>query len=370
MFGQPGHRVEVVGPFGERRGLRAPETGAAAVGDALRDDALQLLVVVGEPGPDLGKIAVVGAGQQAERCRKLLLLDGDGASQVEKRPSGHGQQGPRAEVVVVELGVHRGHREPEPETFGQKEPRNTAATQSGVGPDVVGEPGELLGRLAAGKNGDRLPMPSEERGCAGVTAPESAPGVVAAGGDDGVDRRTAVVEFDGDVGVDRAQQLNRMTDQHAVLGRRFHQAAVAACDDAQKVEEPHQRNVAGHDDQHAARCGDGNRIAGQPGFERIAPEHPVGDSGDGPADLVRREPLVRTACFADNALRLSIVAEVAEPVAQGIEKIDGLHHDNKDNVSHRNMRTIAPFLLSECENMRPWKNDAKRFSNAAAATTD
>ncbi len=171
-------------------------------------------------------------------------------------------------------------------------------------------------------------MAPQQSGLPGVVRLKITAGVVAACGDDGVGFLVAVVELDGNVGVDGAQLLNDILHQHGVFGRRLDDAPMAAGDDAQQVEEPYQRDISGHDDEHAARRGGGNGIGGEPRFERFALEHPAGDGRCGTADFLGRKPPVRPAGAVDNALCLCCVAEIAEPFAQ-----NGKKSDSKDSAS-------------------------------------
>jgi len=108
---------------------------------------------------------------------------------------------------------------------------------------------------------------------------------------------------------------------------------MAGGQDAQQVEEADQRNIPGHDDQHAARHGDRNGVGGEPCFEPVAAKHAVGDCGHGAADIRRREPAVGPAGTLRDLLRRGVAAEVGQPAAQGRKEFDCAFHGDKDSES-------------------------------------
>ena len=69
-------------------------------------------------------------------------------------------------------------------------------------------------------------MAAQQGGTAGVSGLEMAAGIVAAGGDYGIDRRGAVVEFDGDMRIDRTQRLHDILHQYGVFARGLDDAAM------------------------------------------------------------------------------------------------------------------------------------------------
>lgn len=211
---------------------------------------------------------------------------------------------------------------------------------------VVGQPGQLGCALRAREYGHRLPASAQQGGNPGIVGPEVAVGVVAPGGDHGIDGRRAVVLFDGRFGIDVEQLPDDVEHQCGVLGRGLDQAAVAACHDAQQVEEADQRDVAGHDDQHAAGLSDGERgVELQPSAERLLLQHLVAQGLHGAADVVGGEPSVLRARLGDNAAARVVASERVQALTQRGKEFDRVFHYGKDNTSHRIPNAKCALLL-------------------------
>ena len=178
-----------------------------------------------------------------------------------------------------------------PVPLGDKEQRDVAAAEARIGPDVVGERRELFVALAAREDGHRVAVAAQQRRDAAEAAAEVAVGIVAAGGDDAVDLPSPVVLLDSHPGLNLPQQRADILHQRAVLGRRLDQTAVAARHDAEQVEEADQRDVAGHDHQHAAGPPDRDSlVAREPPRKQPGVEHPAHDGPYGPPDVAGRKP--------------------------------------------------------------------------------
>ena len=258
---KPRKNVAVVGIIGQGRRLCAAETDAAAVGETPGDDALQFTVMPGKPCDHFVQRRVMRIGDPAQRRRKGALLDSHGASQIDKRPSLHFQQGALLPVIVYIFIVYRRYLKRRFTSFRRENQRHAATPQPGIGPDVVGQSGKLFRRLAPRKHGYRLTAAPQQGGNAGVMRPEIAVGVVAAGGDHGVDGRRSVVQADRRGRVDFAQQPHDMFHQHGILGGGLHETTVAAHKHAQQVEKTDERNVPGHDHPNTPRPGELQRAS-------------------------------------------------------------------------------------------------------------
>ena len=245
--------IPVVGIIGQRRGLGAAESRAAAVGNALRNDALQFGVVLREPRFDFAERFVARAGDAAQRGGESPLFDSDGA------PPDPGKDSPSSSAGLFAGGNCSGiFRSPQASAAaGRTPPERKAATRCGT---------QAPNRPRYRQQGPPTALRSR-----GPTARRPTGGCRAAGrgfrrtasGNSGWRCRcpwrsphrpaTSRRKPDRNFGINLPQHPDDIFRQHPVLGRRLHQTAMAGGQDAQQVEEADQRNIPGHDDQHAAR---------------------------------------------------------------------------------------------------------------------
>ena len=285
-------------------------------------------------------------GDPAQRRRKGALLDSHGASQIDKRPSLHFQQGALLPVIVYIFIVYRRYLKRRFISFRRENQRHAATPQPGIGPDVVGQSGKLFRRLAPRKHGYRLAAAPQQGGNAGVMRPEIAVGVVAAGGDHGVDGRRSVVQADRRGRVDFAQQPHDMFHQHGILGGGLHETTVAAHKHAQQVEKTNKRDISGHDDQHAPRLRNRKgRVVRQPRLELFALQHVAGDRAHRTTDVGGRKPAVGTAGGVNDRARRIVIAETEQARAQCGKCFDHVFHGYKDTISRCNPHIFPKVVL-------------------------
>ena len=176
--------------------------------------------------------------------------------------------------------------------------------------------------------------------------PEIAVGVVAAGGDHGVDGRRSVVQADRRGKVDFAQQPHDMFHQHGILGGGLHETAVAAHKHAQQVEKTDERDISGHDDQHAPRLRNRKgRVVSQPRLELFALQHVAGDRAHRTTDVGGRKPAVGTAGGVNDRARRIVIAETEQARAQCGKCFDRVFHGYKDTISRCNPHIFPKVVL-------------------------
>ena len=116
---------------------------------------------------------------------------------------------------------------------------------------------------------------------------------------------------------------------------------------AQHIEKSDQRDIPGHDDQHAPGFGDRNGVGRQPLRECVAPEHPVCDGCNGAANVCGRKPAVFPARTPDYLPRAGVVAETAQTAPKPGKESDGIFHGAK--IAFRNgICTFYPKLCYIC----------------------
>ena len=116
---------------------------------------------------------------------------------------------------------------------------------------------------------------------------------------------------------------------------------------AQHIEKSDQRDIPGHDDQHAPGLGDRNRVGRQPLREYVAPEHHAGDGRYGAANVRRRKPAVFPARTPDYLPRAGVFAETAQAAPEPGKESDGIFHGAK--IAFRSgICTFYPKLCYIC----------------------
>ena len=104
----------------------------------------------------------------------------------------------------------------------------------------------------------------------GIQAAKIPIGIIAAGGNRGIERCSPVINCDRDTRLDLFQLVDDETHQHRIFARHFHQATMSGRNDTQQIEKTDQRNIAGHDDQNGTgRQGSGALVARQPTLDLI-----------------------------------------------------------------------------------------------------
>ena len=211
----------------------------------------------------------------------------------------------------------------------------------------------MPGGFTARQYGDRLAIAAQQGRNPGIPCTKITVGIVAARSDNGIDGRFAVVESDRHLGIDVVQQSYDILHQDGIFRRGLHQTLMSACEHTQQIEKSDHRNISGHDDQHTPRSADGNRVGGQPFPERLAPQHPAGQSGCRTANIRRRKPGIGTAGLRHDiagrriASEAAEAAEASEPPAQFRKKFNGIFHGTKI-VFHGGICTFYPKLRYLC----------------------
>ena len=130
--------------------------------------------------------------------------------------------------------------------------RNVPTSQARIGEDIVGQSLQLPGRFPPVQDRDRMAITAQKSFDPGIQAAKIPVGIIAAGGDHGIERCGPVIHCHRDIRLNLFQLVDDETHQHRIFARHFHQAAMSGRNDTQQIEKADQRNIAGHDDQNGA----------------------------------------------------------------------------------------------------------------------